>query len=66
MLTMVASLSMLWGIIVEIFGVPDIFIDDVLEEKIIEIFNLCNIRVTYSDVEACHHFHIKMWCQNES
>ena len=34
MLTMVASLSMLWGIIVEIFGIPDIFIDDVLEEKL--------------------------------
>ena len=66
MLTTVASLSMLWGIIVEIFGIPDIFIDDVLEDKVIEILNLYNIRVTYSDIEACHHFHIKMWCQRES
>ena len=42
-----------------ISGIADIFKDDVLEDKIIEIFNLHDIKVTNSDIEACHHLNIK-------
>lgn len=38
---------------VEIAGIPDIY-DNVLEEKVIEICDSIGIKVTKTDIEACH------------
>ena len=43
----------------EISGIPDICKDDVLEDKVIEIFNLNDLKVANSDIEACHCLTIK-------
>ena len=43
----------------EISGMPDICKDDALEGKVIEIFNLNDIKVTNSDIEVCHCLNIK-------
>lgn len=39
---------------IEISGIPDIFTDDKLESKVIEICELYGVNVDHNDFEACH------------
>lgn len=38
----------------EICGIPDVFMDNKIEEKTIELLNAIGMKVTSSDIEACH------------